>query len=516
MAAATILGGVYALCIWRFRTGSYSRLSESVPGSTEKLITSTEVSIYESREEGGLRNNNEQSRIDAAERKEEAVGKDQPQVAGHGKKDVESTSESTESSEVGDHESRPLLSGGGPKEAAKYGIASHKAKHEAQLHTAAPTLHSDDIHAPTKEKSTAGRGGLGFDDTSAETAGEQAAKSLEISTVADTTTTTPLLSAALSETTEQQKPPVPQEKDEPADVSNEIAAEKPQKLEPLIDLTSGDGDGGAGTLLLPAQTSEVQAVKSGFTDSSSSQIVESEKSLPSVNTSTGALITTEGAAASKEPNIADKLNALFQPKLHKETEDLNEHTQTFPPMTRSPLPAVLHIAPKPAPRKSRPTSDSSPRPVSSASPGGALPPVAAKPIGKARKQVFSSPSAVPVLPMPFGKGGFVPPALRRKAEVSNSTGDEDQTGGRLPPMGAMFIGGGFGARPGSEGAGVEEPTSFDEVRQFIIRVDITEREGGRERGEGRESRCVAPLAAVRYYESVCSLVSKSPEHCCLL
>ena len=491
VAAATILGSVYALCLWRFRRSSYSRLSGSVPGSTEKLVTSTEVSIYESREEGGLRDNNkdnEQSRIDAAERKEKAAGKDQLHGPGHVVKDVES--ESTESSEIGDHESRPLLSGSGPKEAAKYGIASRgrEVNHEAQLHTAAPT------HVPTKEKSTADRSGLGFDDASVETAGEQTAKSLEISTVADTTTTTtstaatPLLPATPSETIEQRKPPVTREKDEPADVSSEIAAEKPQELEPLIDLTSDDGDGGAGTLLSPVQTSEVQAVKSGFTDSSSSQIMESEKPVPSVNSGTSALITTEGAA-SKEPSIADKLNALFQPKQQKETEDLDEHTQTFPPITRSPLPAVVpQVPPKPAPRKSRPTSDLSPRPMSSASPGGAPPPVAAKPTGQARKQVFSSPSAVPVLPMAFGKGGgFVPPALRRKAEVSNGTGEEGQTGVRLPPMGAMFMGGGFGARPRSEGAGVEEPTSFDEVRQFYYqRVDVTGRGRDGERG-GTES-----------------------------
>ena len=434
VAAAAILGGVYALCLWRFRS-SYDRLSESVPGSTEKLVTSTEVSIYEDREGRGLLDNedNEQSRTDAAElRKEKPVGKDQLQVPG-GVNDVES--ESTESSGVGDQESKPLLAGSGPKEAAKYGIAS-----EVNAQLTLPT-HSD-MHVPTKEKTT-----IGFADTLVETE-KQKEKSLEISTVEDTTTTTTTTELLPAETTEQQKA----EKDEPVDVSE---IEKLQKLEPLIDLTSGDGVTSTDTFLLPAQVSEVKADMSGPTDSSSQ--IESEKPTPSVKTTVSTALTTE-EVASKE-SIADKLNALFQPKLQKETEDLNENTQTFPPITRSPLP---HVAPKPAPRKSRPP-DSSPRPASSVLPSGA-PPVAAKPVGQVRKQVFS-PSAVPVLPMAFGKGGFVPPALRRKAEVSNGTGEEGQTGGRLP-MGSMFNGG-FGAR-GSE-VRAEEPTSFDEVGIYYQR-----------------------------------------------
>jgi hypothetical protein len=90
--------------------------------------------------------------------------------------------------------------------------------------------------------------------------------------------------------------------------------------------------------------------------------------------------------------------------------------------------------------------------------------------------------------MAFGKGGFVPPVLRRKAEVSNGTGEESQAGGhgRQLPMGAMF-GGGFGARRSEgAGAGVEEPTSFDEVGNFIIRGG-REGEGERKREGGRES-----------------------------
>ena len=468
VAAATILGGVYALCLWRFRRSPYNRLSESVPGSTEKLVTSTEVSIYESREEGGLRNNedNEQSRIDAAEGKGKAAvdEADQLQVASGGRaaKNIESTSgESAESSEVGDQESKPLLAGSGPKEAAKYGIASEV--NAAQIRTL-PT-HSN-IPVPTKEKHHTPSGSACDTLPVSETEIKQEVKFLEISTVSEDAITTQQLPA---ETIKQQKPKETLS-DEPKQDESEITEK--QKLEPLIDLTGGDG--AADTLPLLAQTSEVEAADKHWpTDRSSGIAVESEKPTPSsVKTSTPVITTTE-KAASKE-SIADKLNALFQPKLQKETEDLNEHTQTFPPMTRSPLP---HVAPKPAPRKSQPNaSDLSPRPASSASPGGA-PPVAAKPVGQARKQAFS-PSAVPVLPMAFGKGGFV---LRRKAD---STGEEGKTGARLP-MGSAMFNGGFGARPRSEG-GVEEPTSFDQVGERG--EERKEREREREREIQREYR----------------------------
>lgn len=458
VAAATILGGVYVFCFWRYRR-SYDRLSESVPGSTEKLVTSTEVSIYDSREGGGLLDNedNERSRVDAAaERKEKAaVGKaDQLQVA-QGKDVAESTSESTESSEVGDQESKPLLAGSGPKEAAKNGIAG-KLNAAAQL--TVPT--GEDVHVPTKEKGTGD-----FAETLVERTEKPEIKSLDISTVSEDAVTTQLLPA---ETTEQQKVRGKVDDAEPAEVS-EIAERQKLDPEPLIDLTSTSGDGVTDTLPFPTQTGEVRVENKSGPVEGSFQV----ESPPSVKTSTTpALTATEETAASKE-SIADKLNALFQPKpLQKETEDPSEHTQTFPPMTRSPLPQV---APKPAPRKTRP-SDSSPRPASSASPGGA-PPVAAKPVGQARKPAFS-PSAVPVLPMAFGKGGFVPPALRRKAEVSNGgTGEEGLTGGRLP-MGAMFNGRAFGTRPRSEG-GTEEPTSFDEVGIWREEGQGREREGGR-------------------------------------
>lgn len=425
VAAATILGGVYALCLWRFRR-SYNRLSESDPGgSTEKLVTSTEVSIsadYEGRQRGDLLDNedNEQSGIDA-ERKEKG-GKDQLQVGGG----IKDESESTESSEVGDQESKPLLTGSGPKEAAKYGIDS-----EVNARLTLPS-HSDNLPTTTKKEKHA----VGFVDALLET-DKQKPKSLETSTTEDITTIEPV---PVAEASKPRKPA----KDEQADVISEI---EKQKVEPLIDFTSSVApeharDGVTDTLLLPAQTSEAKKDKNETIDILLK--IESEKSSSPQSVKTTSALTTTEESASKE-SIADKLNALFQPKLQKETEDLNENTQTFPPMKRSPLP---HIAPKPAPRKSRPT-DSSPRPASSILPGGA-PPVAAKPVGQARKQAFS-PSAVPVLPMAFGKGGFVPPALRRKAEVSN--GERGQV--------SMFNGSGFGAR-GSEG-GAEEPSSFDEV-----------------------------------------------------
>ena len=481
VAAATILAGVYALCI-RFR---YRRLSKSESISTEKLITSTEVSIsadYEGRQRGSLldKEDNEQSKIDA-ERKElkAEVGRDQPRVAAREVKVGKDESESIESSEIGgDQESKPLLAGSGPKEAAKYG-----ASDEVNAQFSVPN-HSDLL--PTKEK----QGGV-VDATLLEIE-KQKTKPLETSTAKDDVAediNAQLLPIA-TETSEPQKG-----KDEPSDVSetkklksepletssalatkddpaedinakllpietNELPLKKgkdepadvseveEQASEPLIKVSTAQAakDGVTDTLLLPlSQTSELQEEKSGSMDTSVK--AEMGKSTPTVKTSS--------SPANNKESIADKLNALFQPKLQKEMEDLHENTQTFPPMTKSPLP---HVAPRPAPKKSRPSDSASPRPVSSATPRA--PPVAAKPAVQARKQVYS-PSAVPVLPMAFGKGGFTPPALRRKTEVSNSEDRQSpQMAGRLQ-MGTMFNGG-FGVR-GSGHGGSEIPSSFDEV-----------------------------------------------------